>query len=76
MDGTEEGTAVVFAVPRHFKIFSNQSTRRRMQRHIARLAALAGDFQVGDAAPLVLKVFDFQLAEFVSKRVARPPRIS
>jgi len=54
------------AVSGQLQVIMNEAAGGRMQRHIAGLAAFAGHFQVRHAAPFLLEVFDFQLAQFLA----------
>ncbi len=66
MQRAEEGTGVIGDVSGRLEVLRDQGARRRVQRDVARLLALAGDFQVRDTAPLVPGVLDLQAAQLVT----------
>ena len=59
-------SAPVAAVPGDVEIVVDQSMSARMQRQIAGLAALAGDFQVRHAFARVPKILHLQLAQLLA----------
>ena len=65
-DRPEQRAVLVEAVPGGVEIVVNQSVCARMQRQIARLAALAGDFQMRHAFARVPEILDLQLAQLLA----------
>ena len=61
----EEGAGVLGAVPCGFEVVDDQPAGRRVQRHVAGLAAFAEDLQVRHAAALVAEVLNAELAQLL-----------
>jgi hypothetical protein len=65
-DRPEQRAGLVGAVAGGVEVVVDQSMGARMQRQIARLAALAGDFQVWHAFARVPKILHLQLAQLLA----------
>ncbi len=74
-DRSEEGAAVVAAVPGDLEVVMDQRVGSRVQPEIARLFALAGDAEMRNAAPRMPEVADLELTElFAPERVIEQGR--
>jgi hypothetical protein len=69
-DGPEEGATQVSSMTQRFQIIQDETARGGMEWYIARFSSLAGNLEMGNAAPLMLEVLCWQT---IRSRAEHPP---